>query len=246
MITFGVSNKAKQGRKKLTDSEKMKHLSVSLEPSEKQVLMLEAYRYHLTLSKFIRVLLTNSIDISYRRKTVMTVTDSSQYFMLWGQRFIVFLGTYYEAMVRFGFLDNNDLKSLLRLQENLPITFSQELQQESEVLRTGTLKFNVPSALREAIEEEAKASKITMSEFVRRILREYIKTVTDLQRITTVLSESERDEETHKAMREELHTVVLRLGRQASQELAIQASSGRRPNEDLAPVQLQKQKPEQP
>jgi predicted DNA-binding protein len=243
-----VSNTAKRGRKKLSDSEKMKQVSVSLDPEEKSILMLWAYRYQLTLSKLLRVLLINAIDIEYKHATVMTPTDPNQYFALWGQRLIVQLGYYYEAMVRFGYRDEKELESLVYVQTYLPFTRREELQKELENIRSGTLKFNVPSALHESIRYEAKSGNINMSEYIRKIIRNYIEDEKTFQLFIEPLSEAQRARikiPSREELQEKILKTILELGRQASTELATLALMGVKAGQELLPTQMIKKQPDE-
>jgi hypothetical protein len=221
----------------------MKQISVQLDPEEKRLLMLEAYRFQLTLSKLLRVLLVNTIDTTYLTSTVETPTDPTMYFSLWGQRFILLSAHYFESFTRSRKLDNADLEPLNELRNWLPVQRAEDLLKESSIIKSGMLNFSVPNALYESIKAESNKQGVTRSDYIRDILRAYIQMLDLFYKDAAEPHDSFAKSDFLEG-KEMAFSDFMQFGRQAVMELDSLSLLGVRVGEPFPPTQLQKRSSE--
>jgi predicted DNA-binding protein len=221
-----------RGRPKV--SERMIKLNVVFLPHQKRLLLLEAVKYAVTPSEYIRAVLTNHFDLAHSMGdsdggTVLTSSDPTHYFRLWGHRFAVLFGIRFELLAIVS--KSPELIAMAQGQHILLQTRADELGNGQD----GVLRFSVPAELRERIEKAAKGK--TMSKVIRAILTAHLDHV---ETIHTIFEQRPKLEEfaSREEIEREAGREVLALARQMYFELTSQALHGVRAGERFFPTQL--------
>ncbi len=235
-----MPNKGKIEKAAKVPRERMRQITVKLDLEDKFVLLLESFRFQLTVSKLMRVLLLNAIDLPIdRSETVPTPSDLTTYFSVWGQRLIVLGSYYYELMVRSGQLDNREIEAFDVMRDYLHVIRQDDLNSAVEETRKGEIKFNVSVGIYGIIEKESKKKKISRSEFVRDVIEKYTTNLKGFYRFLRNEDLYEENKNSIRNIKEEFFEVLLRAIRQMTLELDSLATIGVKGN-PLPPTQLVK------